>query len=267
MSDGLPSFGYAGAFVPSRSRKKRKGKGGVRSVQPSVLMDRTMEEIATGDWLQQCKEYVKDCLDTLQIKSPEVLSLGLGSPVLSRDARAQLAFLLAVCDGLSIDRTSVSIYDPVFTDEDIDLLDTLRVTRLTEDKRAAYRLRAPTLVFMPHCDVQLYENLLRENWSQAGLPNLVLIANRLSEYADNVPTRKLSVEHPCVWRLTVARYLAARALPICPAYPTAFNNTSIQYARVSDIGGVGDEWWELPLAHAPGAANFADARRERDLPS
>lgn len=39
---------------------------------------------------------------------------------------------------------------------------------------------------MPHCDLRLYENLLRENWAGggAGLSQLVLIANRLSDYAE-----------------------------------------------------------------------------------
>ena len=37
---------------------------------------------------------------------------------------------------------------------------------------------------MPHCDVQLYDNLLRENWTRGRLEQLVLIANRFSEYLD-----------------------------------------------------------------------------------
>lgn len=37
---------------------------------------------------------------------------------------------------------------------------------------------------MPHCDLHLYENLFRENWSAQRLPNILLIANRLNEYAE-----------------------------------------------------------------------------------
>lgn len=36
---------------------------------------------------------------------------------------------------------------------------------------------------MPHCDEQLYESLLRTNWNQANLENLLLIGNRLAEYS------------------------------------------------------------------------------------
>lgn len=49
---------------------------------------------------------------------------------------------------------------------------------------AAYALPEPTIAYMPHCDLQLYEDVLRANWCPARLPQLVLIANRFSEYVD-----------------------------------------------------------------------------------
>ena len=51
-------------------------------------------------------------------------------------------------------------------------------------QNARYGMEERTIVFMPHCDLQLYENLLRENWTEQRLLNVVLIANRLSEYAE-----------------------------------------------------------------------------------
>lgn len=48
---------------------------------------------------------------------------------------------------------------------------------------AHHRLESSTIVFMPHCDLHLYDNLFRENWSREQLPRVLLIANRLSEYA------------------------------------------------------------------------------------
>ena len=37
---------------------------------------------------------------------------------------------------------------------------------------------------MPHCDMELYEALLKANWSKEGLGNLVLIGNNLADYLD-----------------------------------------------------------------------------------
>lgn len=35
---------------------------------------------------------------------------------------------------------------------------------------------------MPHCDLSLYENILRANWTPQRLARLVLVANNLSDY-------------------------------------------------------------------------------------
>ncbi|KAI0781139.1 SRR1-domain-containing protein, partial [Trametes elegans] len=249
QNDGSAQFGYDDHFTPARTRKKRKNRPQVAPPSPAVLLDKAAEELAHGDWLRDTLRLLRESLEDAFAPSdtaPDVLCLGLGSPTSSRDARAQLAFLLAACDDLSIDRTNVSVFDPVFTDQDTQLLAQLRLTPLPEDKVPSYALRSPTIVFMPHCDLHLYENILRENWSRTALPNALLIANRLSEYAESIPSRKLASEHPCVARL--APYLSSRPLRACAAFPTAFNNTSIQYARPGALAFAERDarWWTLP---------------------
>ncbi|KAH9842891.1 SRR1-domain-containing protein [Rhodofomes roseus] len=182
-SQQTPSFGYSEAFKPA-PRKKRSNRPARELPSPSALLQRTMDELAETEWIRECKQIVRESLDALTFGCPNVLCLGLGSPSASRDARAQLALLLAICEDLHIDRANVSVYDPVFAEADIALLAALGVARLTEDRHGRFRAAAPTVAFMPHCDLQLYENLLRENWAGAGLSPLVLIANRLSDYAE-----------------------------------------------------------------------------------
>ena len=58
------------------------------------------------------------------------------------------------------------------------------MTMTPTQSAAAYTLQEPTIAYMPHCDLQLYENFLRANWSPEQLPQLILIANRFSEYLD-----------------------------------------------------------------------------------
>ncbi|KAI9064223.1 SRR1-domain-containing protein [Trametes sanguinea] len=246
-AQGSAQFGYEDHFTPARTRKKRKNRPQAAPPSPTVLLNKASEELAQGDWLRDAQQTLRESLEEAFAPSdaaPDVLCLGLGSPASSRDARAQLAFLLAACDDLSIDRTRVSVYDPVFADEDLQLLAQFRLTHLPENRRASYGLATPTVVFMPHCDLKLYENLLRANWSQENLPNVLLIANRLSEYAENIPSRTLASEHPCVARL--APYLTSRPLRPCAAYPTAFNNTSVQYVRSATLAQRDADWWTLP---------------------
>lgn len=88
------------------------------------------------------KEIFHEALRNVCIKPQKVLCLGLGSPSSSRDARAQLALLSDLCAssdmvrgihqpfvvGLSFvrqDAGDVSVYDPVFTDADRQLFQTL----------------------------------------------------------------------------------------------------------------------------------------------
>ncbi|KAI0685476.1 SRR1-domain-containing protein [Cytidiella melzeri] len=245
-------FEYDTPFTPTRPRKKRKNKNTPDRPNPQEVLERTKQELLAGEWAHDCKKLVRTALDTLSIQSPKVLCLGLGSPSSSRDARAQLAFLLEVCDDLTLERSNVSAYDPAFTDEDDQLLATLGMKRLpdSENRNAAYPLPEPTIVYMPHCDLQLYENLLRANWSRDRLPQLVLIANRFSEYLDSIPSHKLTAEHPRVSR--IAPTLDSFLLPPCPTHPTAFNNLSIQFAR---SGALPDSLWEGDVSRV----TFAEA--------
>ncbi len=73
---------------------------------------------------------------------------------------------------------------------------------------------------MPHCGIGLYESILRTNWFHECLDRLLLIGNRLGDYAerqafhscsclliftcsppDSIPAERLETERPCISRL------------------------------------------------------------------
>ncbi|KAF9452294.1 hypothetical protein P691DRAFT_805174 [Macrolepiota fuliginosa MF-IS2] len=83
---------------------------------------------------------------------------------------------------------------------------------------------------MPHCDMGLYDNLLRANWSQDRIQTLVLLANRLEEYLENHPHHKLREHVPYLFK--TAPVLNCHPFPTSEAWPTAFNNTSVQWVRL-----------------------------------
>ncbi|KAH7924552.1 hypothetical protein BV22DRAFT_497717 [Leucogyrophana mollusca] len=240
-----PSFAYSDSFIQAGPRKKRKGKGKAREApSPLVLLERTQEEIASGDWFSECQEILQGALRDTSVVSPEVLCLGLGSPASSRDARAQLAFLIRQCASFDIAHATVSVYDPVFTDADQDLFQVFGMKMLADNKNAKHPLGRPTILYMPHCDIGLYENIIRENWTVEQLSGIVFIANRLAEYLENNPASKLEREYPCLMRL--APHLDSRPLPTSGAYPTAFNNVSVQYVKRTILSSLGDAFWEHP---------------------
>ena len=84
----------------------------------------------------------------------------------------------------------------------------------------------PTILYMPHCDREVYESVLRFNWTPRGLSEVILLANRLMDYVENQPERKLQAESPHL--LSLAPCLECSLLPEFKAHPTAFNNLAVQ---------------------------------------
>ncbi|KIK67752.1 hypothetical protein GYMLUDRAFT_155023, partial [Collybiopsis luxurians FD-317 M1] len=124
-----------------------------------------------------------------------VSCLGLGSPESSDNARAQMAFLLKACDYFNIDHSSISVFDPVFTDEDKLLFRELGVSVLDNNGsiRRPDAVDGPTLLFMPHCDLTLYEDVLSTNWSLDHLGNILFICNTFAEYLQKYGYLLLSI--------------------------------------------------------------------------
>ncbi|KAL1753071.1 SRR1-domain-containing protein, partial [Schizophyllum commune] len=148
--------------------------------------------------------------------------LGLGSPEDSEAARVQLALLLHLVDKLELPRSSVTLYDPQFTDADYKLFDDLGMRGLREEPE--HFATEPTLFYMIHCDMTLYEAVLRANESNLG--HILLAGNRLHHYVENKPTRELGKDAPTLLRL--APRMGARVLPSSPSWPNVMAFTAVQ---------------------------------------
>ena len=57
-----------------------------------------------------------------------------------------------------------------------------RVTFQAEPEN--YATNPDTVVYMPHCDLSLFERFLRDNWFPERIQNIILVGNTLSDYAD-----------------------------------------------------------------------------------
>ncbi|KAF9246484.1 hypothetical protein BU15DRAFT_85244 [Melanogaster broomeanus] len=234
---GGSSFAYE-TFTPVNPRKKRKGKVHKHAISPLELLARVTEEIATdGGWASECGGLLQMAVRDMRIKPKNVLCLGLGSPCSSRDARAQLAFLNQICAFSDMDSASVSVYDPVFTDTDRELFQDLGI-------QLRHSLDGPTILYMPHCDLKLYEIVIRANWSYQRLCDIMFLANRFSDYIDNNLVSTLEKESPCLMRLVP--FVESRPLPTSTAFPTAFNNLSLQYVRRTPLSLEDNAFWEIP---------------------
>lgn len=217
------SFAYSQATTRTRARKKRRGD------EPPLLIDlvdRCKADIESDGWITTCLGLIQGALRKTDMPCPDVLCLGLGSPSSSRVARAQLAFLISSCTILEIVLSNVSVYDPVFTDADKALFQSFGM-RCLPDTDGKLVVERPTILFMPHCDLKLYENILGANWSEEQLVRIIFIANRFSDYTDNHSQSKLEAECPCLMRLVP--HLEGRPFPTLERFSSAFNNISVQH--------------------------------------
>ncbi|KAL9938417.1 hypothetical protein V8E36_003040 [Tilletia maclaganii] len=183
-----------------------------------------------------------------------ILCLGIGNVKSGAVPQLQLGFLLLLRDYLATKLDGfchVEAYDPVFTDDDRELLQALGVDVLDDNQRGEYAaLTEPTLVYMPHVGRSLTERLLRTNWSESGLSNLYLCSNDLDVYVTNLPAKKLGSESPCISR--IAPHLRQEEVPQLPeghpqTMPGALNDLAFQHFDPgAGANTVESSFWELP---------------------
>lgn len=187
------------ALSPPSSAPARKSK------KKSALVARTESEVVEQALLR-LEALRSDCLPLLSwlqhLLPPgivRVTGLGLGSPCASRNALTQLAVLLDVCP-----TAAISAYDPVFSTGDRALLHATRC-QAADDAHFRHvtleglvgsprRHRQRTLLYMPHCDRELYEAALEANWDD--LESIVIIGNSFESYRLRVADAALRAESP-----------------------------------------------------------------------
>jgi len=97
---------------------------------------------------------------------------------------------------------------------------------------------------MPHCDLELYENILRANWTKERLRRLLLIGNHLGRYTESTPLRILEMSYPCVFRL--ASVATVEHLPEHSVHPNSFSTTAVQFIKSESLESREDNFWLLP---------------------
>lgn len=79
----------------------------------------------------------------------------------------------------------IEVFDPILTSSEIEVLELMGCSVLKHNEEARRKAIKPTLFFMPHCDLQLYNNLLEANWEPSLLRNVVIFGNSLKSYIDS----------------------------------------------------------------------------------
>ncbi|KAL3829797.1 hypothetical protein ACJIZ3_018599 [Penstemon smallii] len=71
----------------------------------------------------------------------------------------------------------IQVFDPVISLTESKVLTSLGCSVLSVNEQGRRQAMKPTMFFMPHCEAELYENLLEANWAVDQLTRLVLFGN------------------------------------------------------------------------------------------
>ncbi|KAL2337162.1 hypothetical protein Fmac_011608 [Flemingia macrophylla] len=87
---------------------------------------------------------------------------------------------------------NIEVFDPVLSATESRVLEALGCSVMSVNEHGRREALKPTLFFMPHCEAELYNNLLQANWKLDLLKNIVLIGNSFETYEQHVSLCKNS---------------------------------------------------------------------------
>ncbi|XP_029493875.1 SRR1-like protein isoform X1 [Oncorhynchus nerka] len=183
----------------------------------------------------------------------ECVCYGLGSFSCCVTARYQLAMLLLILESLQIPMEWCSVYDPVFSSGEMEVLRQLGLNVLTENEEGKRAVSRPTLFYLMHCGKALYNNLLWKNWSRDALPLLTIIGNSFAGIQDRMIQRELQRDYSYI----------AHAVCVCEEWPLPcpsrlldiFNDTALITFKPSSLCKLPQSAWreapEPQYQHCP----------------
>ncbi|XP_004387696.2 SRR1-like protein [Trichechus manatus latirostris] len=167
---------------------------------------------------------------------------GIGNFATCVIARNQLTFLLLFLEKCQIPRSHCCVYDPLFSQLEIAVLNTLGVTVLSENEEGKRSICGePTVFYMLHCGTALYNNLLWSNWSVDALSKMVIIGNSFRGLEERLLTRILQKNYPYIAK--IFKGLEELEFPQTPQYTDIFNDTSVHWFPAQKLKQLSADTW------------------------
>jgi len=141
------------------------------------------------------------------------------------------------------------VYDPILCVTEQQALQAMgcEILPTNQDGNFAARKERPTLFYMPHCEAELYNNVLVANWGPA-LGQICILGNSLRSYAERLPLTRWETNMTAV----------ARSLPYLEEFPVqntykpadVFNDTGFHvWPRIPQCPE--DIEWQQSVSLAP----------------
>lgn len=121
----------------------------------------------------------------------QMVIYGIGSLELYEPPRVQLSLAILMKKRFSW-IGDVEVFDPILSGTEARVLETLGCSVLSVNEQGRRQASKPTLFYMPHCEAELYDNLLHANWRVDLLNHIILFGNSFEGYEQYVSVFKNS---------------------------------------------------------------------------
>ncbi|XP_065868116.1 protein SENSITIVITY TO RED LIGHT REDUCED 1 [Euphorbia lathyris] len=147
----------------------------MKRVENSQFYQNVLEQIRTPE----LADYFHQVLGS-ELKMQMVI-YGIGSIESYETPRVQLSVAVLMKKELSW-IGDIEVFDPVLSSVESQVLETLGCSVLSTNEHGRRCVTKPTLFYMPHCEAELYNNLLQANWGLEQLNQIVLFGNSFEVY-------------------------------------------------------------------------------------
>ncbi|XP_004514476.1 protein SENSITIVITY TO RED LIGHT REDUCED 1 [Cicer arietinum] len=157
----------------------------------------------------------------------QMVIYGIGSIDLYEPPRLQLSIAMLMKRDFNW-IGSIEVFDPILSVTESRVLETLGCSVMSINEHGKREALKPTMFFMPHCEAELYNNLLRANWKPNLLKNMVLFGNSFETYEQHVSLCKNSPIQNSLGYILAVRSFANefRIETISDDYYNAFHDSS-----------------------------------------
>ncbi|PQQ20894.1 protein SENSITIVITY TO RED LIGHT REDUCED 1 [Prunus yedoensis var. nudiflora] len=127
----------------------------------------------------------------------------------------------------------IEVFDPILSATESRVLEALECSVLSINEQGRRQAEKPTMFFMPHCEAELYDNLLQANWEARLLNCTVLFGNSFETYKQHLSEYKNSAIVDSTRHILAVRKFTDefRIKTISDTYFSAFHDSSWHFFR------------------------------------
>ncbi len=181
---------------------------------------------------------IKQCLQTIDKTVESILCYGLGNFNSNVTARYQFALLLLFQEYFNVD---VQIYDPAFSEVEINFLVRFSLTVIKENEEGARNIVTRTLIFMPHCPTALINNFLWSNWNPRDLSKCIILANSFKSLAETQTGQSFQIRY--YYLHTILPVTAELEIKNIFQYTDMFNDLALHVFNSKELEKFEPNFW------------------------